>query len=214
MTRAGGFSLLEVLAALALLALLLLGVYSGVRSATFSVSRGSAAIERLDEIRGAREFLRRELAEATALPWKVDGRGNPVVFDGDDKGFRFVAPLPGYLGKLGPQVQTVRIVDEADGTHSLKVAFSALPLSAGSIADAPPEVLIARIRSVRFRYALSSGWVDRRTGAAELPKAVSIEIVPDEGVAAWPLLVVATREGDTAINARGIGRSLLPARTP
>ena len=37
MKRAAGFTLLEVLAALVLLALLLVGVYSGIRTATHSV---------------------------------------------------------------------------------------------------------------------------------------------------------------------------------
>ena len=46
MKRQRGFTLLEVLGALALLALLLVGVYAGVRSAIHGVRSGSAAIAR------------------------------------------------------------------------------------------------------------------------------------------------------------------------
>jgi general secretion pathway protein J len=111
MTRTSGFSLLEVLAALALLALLLLGVYTGISSATHSVRSGDHAIERLDEIRSAQQFLRRELGEATALPWAVDAQGNPIAFTGDAHEMHYVAPLPGYLGRQGPQLQMLKLVD-------------------------------------------------------------------------------------------------------
>jgi prepilin-type N-terminal cleavage/methylation domain-containing protein len=66
--RAAGFTLLEVLASLALLALLLVGVYSGLRTATHSVRSGTAAVARIDQIRSAQQFLQRELAQAMAQP--------------------------------------------------------------------------------------------------------------------------------------------------
>ena len=47
MKRVAGFTLLEVLASLVLLALLLIGVYSGLRTATRSVRSGTAGIERI-----------------------------------------------------------------------------------------------------------------------------------------------------------------------
>jgi general secretion pathway protein J len=124
--RMRGFSLLEVLAALALLAILLLVVYSGVRSTTLSVSRGSASVARLDEVRAAREFLRREVASATALPWKIDEANNPTTFEGDAESFHFVAVLPGYLGKLGPQVIAVSRMAGDDGDNDLGVTLSPL----------------------------------------------------------------------------------------
>ena len=60
---ARGFTLLEVLGALALFAILLLGVYSGVRTATHTVHSGEASIQRMDEVRSAQQFLRREIAQ-------------------------------------------------------------------------------------------------------------------------------------------------------
>jgi type II secretory pathway component PulJ len=107
-----------VLGALALLALLLLGVYSGIRTATQSVQAGGAAIERLDRIRSAQEFLRRELAQAMAQPIGRDDRGDALYFKGTPHELSFVAPLPGYLGKLGPQVQTLALVDNGRSTAS------------------------------------------------------------------------------------------------
>ena len=56
MKRMAGFTLLEVLAALMLLAFLLVGVYSGIHTATRTVHAGQARIEQFDQIRAAQHF--------------------------------------------------------------------------------------------------------------------------------------------------------------
>ncbi|MBB3227618.1 general secretion pathway protein J [Luteibacter sp. Sphag1AF] len=217
MKRQAGFSLLEVLAALALLAILLLGVYAGIRSATLSVQRGQTAIERLDAVRGAREFLRRELAAAQALPWKLDDRQVPVVFTGSDTEIRFVAPLPGYLNKLAPQVQIIRVVDNHDGGHRLEVLFAPVPLSPQALRPGAPEVLLERVKSVRFEFASAragEGWADHWDNTVALPAAVRITVIPEDGEAAWPALVVAPRQSAGGVNVRSAGRTLMPDHAP
>ncbi len=85
MKRAAGFTLIEVLGAMALLALLLLGVYSGIRTATHTVQVGTAKIEQLDEVRSAQQFLRRELAQAMAQAIAHDDNGNNIYFVGSEQ---------------------------------------------------------------------------------------------------------------------------------
>jgi general secretion pathway protein J len=210
MKVARGFSLMEVLAALALLAILLLGVYSGVRSTTLSVSHGSSVIARLDEVRGAREFLRRQLSSATALPWKVLDEGSPVVFEGDGTHLRFVSTLPGYLGKLGPQVIEIALADDDKDGHELEARLAPLPGSQSTVADGAGDVLLARVRSLRVRYAQggTDAWRDDWKDVMSLPGAVEITVVPEEGGEAWPPLIVAPRQDPDAVNVRGAARSL------
>src|SRR6202000_413634 len=121
MKREQGFSLMEVLAALALLTIVLLGVYSGISTASRIVRSGDQAIERMDEIRSAQSYLRGELAQALALPFDETDDGEPIVFTGSSRTLRFVAPMPGYLSKLGPQLQTVSLVDDGRQGYRLEV---------------------------------------------------------------------------------------------
>lgn len=196
-TSSAGFTLLEVLAALALLALLLVGVYSGVRTATHTVRAGSAAIERLDKVRSAQQFLRRELAQAMAQPIGRDANGDDLYFKGTVHELQFVAPLPGYLGKLGPQIQTLALVDNGHGGQRLEVSFA--PPSPSSSDNPPrpslgqPVVLLDDVRQGSFSFRgrdpqgevgnWATTWADGRL----LPSLVRIDLQL-AGTDYWPEL--------------------------
>lgn len=202
--RAAGFSLMEVLAALALLALLLVGVYSGVRTATHTVRNGSAAIEQLDRVRSAQQFLRRELAQAMAQPLGRDANGDYIYFKGSAREVQFVAPLPGYLGKLGPQVQTLALVDNGKGRQRLEMSFAALPSNGQPAGPAgKPEILLDDVRTGGFSFRGSDAqdrvtdwqvnWGDQR----RLPTLVRIDLQL-AGTDYWPQLLAPLRVDPTA----------------
>jgi general secretion pathway protein J len=210
MSRHGGFSLLEVLAALALLAILLLGVYAGVSSSSMAVRHGTAVIDRLDAVRGAREFLRRELSEAAALPWVRDANDVPVVFDGSPDKLRFVAPLPGYLGKQGMQVITVRIVSTTSAGQRVDVTFAPLPTAAGTLPRMEPEPLVEGMHGLNFSFVDTEGRrLDHWRERSQLPALIEIRASGDGvGGAAWPVLAVTPRQSPWALEPGAVGRTL------
>lgn len=199
MKRAAGFTLLEVLAALVLLALLLVGVYSGIRTAAHSVRSGTASIERLDQIRSAQQFLRRELAQSLAQPIGHTDQGEPVYFVGTAREMRYVAPLPGYLGKLGPQLQRLQLVD--DGHEGLRLELSLVLLPPDGKPPQPlgePQVLLDHIRDGSFNYrgidarGAAVPWAPTWADGRLLPQLVSITLRSRDG-ADWPQLDVPLR---------------------
>ena len=197
--RAAGFTLLEILAALVLLALLLLGVYSGIASASRSVRSGTAAIERMDQLRAAQQVLRRELAQSLAAPISRTDRGEPVDFQGDAHEMRYVAPLPGYLGKLGPQLQQLQLVDDGAGGLRLELRLALLPPDGGPPqALGEPQVLFDHIRAGGFHYLGTDAdgsalpWAGEWTADRSLPQVVRIELQP-QGRASWPRLDIPLR---------------------
>ena len=214
MKNAAGFTLLEILAALVLLALLLVGVYSGVASASRSVRSGTAAIERTDQMRSAQQFLRRELAQSVAEPIGHTDRGEPVYFQGSAHEMRYVAPLPGYLGKLGPQLQQLQLVDDGHGGQRLELRLALLPPDGQPARPlGEPQVLFDHIKQGSFSYrgvdpqgravAWSPRWVDGRA----LPLLVRIELQP-QGRGSWPQLDVPLRVNPA--QSAGLMRMSLP----
>jgi len=216
MRRQHGFTLLEVLGALVLLSLLLVAVYGGVRSAIHGVRSGSAAIDRIDEIGSAQRFLRSELSQALAQPFSRDDRGQPVYFSGSEHEMRYVAPLPGYLGKLGSQLQVLKLVDGDNGDQRLELQLSLLPPDGQPpkpLGD--PQVLLDHIAKGGFDYrgrdALnrelpwSSDWSD----GTRLPQLVRIRLQVQGGYD-WPALTVPLRVDAAA----GGHVGLLPGSIP
>jgi general secretion pathway protein J len=202
---ARGFTLLEVLGALALFAILLLGVYSGVRTATHTVHSGEASIQRMDEVRSAQQFLRREIAQARAVPLERTAQGDPLYFKGDAHELRFVAPLPGYLGKLGPQLQRLKLVPNGDGTSRLEASFAVMPpdgTAPKSLGD--PEVLVDRVRDGKFSYRAPDSrdqqgqWSDHWDDTRAMPRIVRVALELD-GTTTWPLLDAPLRVDVTAV---------------
>lgn len=194
-----GFTLLEVLASLVLLTLLLIGVYSGLRTATHSVRSGTAAVQRLDEIRSAQQFLQRELAQSMAQPIRKNDQGESIYFEGSAQEMLYIAPLPGYLGKLGPQLQSLKLVDEGHGESSLVLSLALLPPDGQppkALGD--PQVLLDHIRGGGFSYRgvdtqghpvpWSARWLDGRL----LPQLVRVQLQL-KGNDDWPLLQVPLR---------------------
>ena len=223
-----GFSLLEVLSALALLSLLLLGVFYGIRTATHSVSSGSAAMERNDQARSLQQFLRRDLLQARAIPWRKDARGNGIVFEGEPRRMRFVAPLPGYLDRNGPQLQTLVLAD--DGKGKLKLEMASAPMTPGGAGvNVEPETLIAGLGEGRFRYygrdreGLEARWRDRWDIVGRMPELVSVELDRDkldrgqrsrDEATAWLWLQAPIRQDPDAINVGALAKALPAAAKP
>lgn len=203
--RMRGFTLLEVLAALVLLSLLMLAVWSGIRTVQRSLRDGQAFVARTDALRAAQDFLRRELAQATPQAWTVDDRQTPVVFRGSASEVQFVSPLPGYLGRLGPQLQRVRLVpDGTGGGYRLEVAFAQLPVD-GSPPKAlgTPQVLLRGIREGHFSYdgldarRQPTGWSETWTLTDHLPAVVRLQLRMRHGD--WPQLVMPIRVDAVAV---------------
>ena len=211
MKRAAGFTLLEVLASLVLLSLLLVGVYAGIRTATHSVRSGTAAIERIDQVRSAQQFLRRELAQSLAQPISQTDHGEPIYFVGEAREMRYVAPLPGYLGKLGPQLQRLQLVDDGNGGLRLELSLALLPPDGQPPQPlGEPQVLLDRIKAGSFTYRgfdhqrTAMPWAATWADGRQLPQLVRIELQP-LGTVDWPRLDVPLRVDPARTGLRGGG---------
>ena len=199
--KARGFTLIEILIAVTLLALLILLAMGTLRMTVRSVRSGEAMITRTDRMRTAHEFLRRQLSHAMPLPFeRLEDTGENRVFVADKESLRFVAPMPGYLARGGPHVQWLSFVDDPDG---LRLEFDHAQLN-GYDPDDPkgkskrePVVLLDRIREARFEYrALDeagelSEWDDSWDDAQRLPLLVRLVIEFDEDSRQrWPDLEI------------------------
>ena len=198
--RQRGFSLLEILAAMTLVAMILAMAYTGLSTSIRAVERGEAVVERTNRLRAAQEFLRKQISRTMPLAWHTDERdGTRFVFEGNRDGLRFVAPMPGYLGRGGPYVQTLRV---AEGENGLQLEFTHHILN-GFDSEAAEEdqaereavALLDGIDEARFSF-LRVGedgeeleWVEEWEDPSLTPLIVRIEFaMREDSRAIWPVM--------------------------
>ncbi|MGD9511057.1 MAG: prepilin-type N-terminal cleavage/methylation domain-containing protein [Geminicoccaceae bacterium] len=194
---AGGFTLLELVVALAVLALLTLLLAGGVRSSLGLLDRAATRSEALEDLPLAHQALRRILAGAlpVTLPPPRDDEPAPVRFAGDATGLELVGHLPEPAGG-GTWRIALGIRDEDAGR---RLVLRWRPLDAtGDSAAGGEAILLERIAGLRLAYlgadgpGLSPAWADSWRGREKLPRLVRVEVsFPAGDERLWPPLVVA-----------------------
>ena len=111
-----GFTLVEILLALSLMSMLLALAYGGLRASTRAADKGQTVLEDSSRIRMAHQFVHKRLNQAIPLAYAESEDGTlRTVFEGQAGKIRYVAPMPGYLGFGGPQVQELELVPSDKG---------------------------------------------------------------------------------------------------
>jgi len=206
-TRSAGFTLVELLLALTLMSMLLALAYGGLRAATRATDRGQTILEDSSRIRMAHQFVHRQLNQVLPLAFEQSENGEErVVFMGTADRIRFVAPMPGYLGFGGPQVQELAIVRGEDGlelvlSHALLQGFEE-----GLLYERAPILLLNDIESASFSFlgldenGELAGWTSSWEETGVLPESIALDIqFVDDVYIQWPLLTASVRIDPTAL---------------
>jgi general secretion pathway protein J len=159
-------------------------------------------------VRSAQDFLRRELSQAMAQAIAHDNNGNNIYFVGSDNEMRFVAPLPGYLGKMGPQLIQIKLVP-GDKGERLEASLVLLPPDGSALKPlGDPQVLVDGISGGGFSYrgvnqqGQPMDWQSDWKFPNNMPNVVSIKLELENG-REWPLMSAPLRVNAAAVQGTG-----------
>lgn len=186
MARRGtrGFTLVEMLVALTLLALVAAMLLGSLRFGARSWDGAATRTEERDETEAAQSLLRTLLSEAST----PGGGAAPLALAGDARSLTFVAPWA-----RGPG---------GGGLHrfALRLEGDALVFAWASERGASPvgeRTLLDGVSAVRIAYfgppaeAAPPLWLDRWEDRGRPPRLVRIEVAFADASRPWPPLVVA-----------------------
>lgn len=196
-----GFTLIEVLLAMTLLAMGLALAFAVVRSTQVISARGEALAAKSERMRTVDGFLRARLANALPIARSSATGEPPVRFIGEPERMSFVADLPPYLGYGGPHLHELAVVREGD-QQRLELALSLVPQEAANAVQQSraPDVLVDGLKAAHFRYRGrdSQGgigdWQDSWPWPERMPLQVEVVLEPGAG-GAWPPTLVSLPQG-------------------
>jgi prepilin-type N-terminal cleavage/methylation domain-containing protein len=180
--RERGFTLLELLLALSIVATLLAITFGGLRVGLAAWRQGEDRAEAQQHARSLVEVLRRSLA--ATHPYQVPppggGGGQPtVLFEGDPERLSFVTTAPPFPMTVPIAFTAVTFALEGSEAAGLAVRQKPLP-NTDPFERLAPVLLDASVTAMTFRYLrdVPGSWEERWDTVAEqrLPRAVQVTI--------------------------------------
>ncbi len=213
-----GFTLVEILLVMTLMGMIMTLAFGGLRSVTRSTDRADELIQEQTHLRATQQFLHRQLARSLPLNYLVDDDDQFYVFEGERDRIQFVAPMPGYLGAGGPQVQELSLERSHNG---YELVFRHVPLLAyedGIMRDVEPFTLLRGLDDGEFlfmsldRDGRLSDWEDEWESPEEIPVAITLDLeFAEDALVTWPMLTISMRIDGTAGRLRRSRRNAEPS---
>ncbi len=198
--RAPGFTLIEVIVSLALLAFALALTFGTLRGATRATERAEVTAARTERLRAVQGFLRAQIGAAMPIAYEVEpSTGEAWFLRGERDKVEFVGAMPGYLSRGGPYLQTFEL---QRGSKGLQLVFSYQLLTTEGPIDRErePKVLIDGIADGQFEFRTidasgkAADWQDEWQARGQIPPLLRLKLRFDDN-RRWPDFVVPLRLG-------------------
>ena len=207
--RARGFTMIELMIALVLLALMSAVLFGSLNLAGRSADAGNAKAESTSGMRLAGDYLRTQLAAQHPQRMRKIAEF-PLLFGGDADQLRYTAQLPGRVGLGGIWYYRLKLATVPGREKPSLILERMIPdvnaLDRPEFVDAERSVIADDIKELKIGYyGVSTGssldeaptWRDQWDNPQLLPQLVRVDVTPERG-AAWPTLVIAPREAPEA----------------
>jgi general secretion pathway protein J len=205
-----GFTLLELLIAMALLAVVVVIVVSAMRLGFRSLEKGDRMVLSLERVRTSFSIIEAQLQSAFSLAPPRDAQaGEPMVqFRGDAGAVEFLSYHSLWGGTKGPVAVSYRVVDDGNGKKSLVI--SETPVGMDALREA---VLMESADDILFEFYYrgptdeKGQWVERWEQEDQLPPKVRLSIRKDRRLIT---LVAPLRLAPKEIRTVGAGSTVKP----
>ena len=199
-SRSAGFSLVEVIVAATLLALLSSLLLGGLHLGVRVMEAGNRRQDRTERLTAAYNFMRQQLARAQPMFEIADAENRALMFDGAPDRVTVVSIAPDYLFNTAYQRLTIRLEHNASGKR-LVARWRAMQRWTDGEPPAHTSILLSGLAAAEFTYFGQSQkggpgrWASEWRSPRALPLLVRVHLAFADGDVA-PDLTVALRLAD------------------
>ena len=205
-TAAGtaGFTLLEIMVAMVVLALIVTTAFGAVRLGERSWEAGHARSTEIETMRAVAGVLQRQFNQILPLTW-TRGTETILAFSGDRERIRFIAPAPQHRGATGLFEYTLTVETDGDDARLVLDYHLHDPDFEGFAPDgSEPQrgLLVDQLKSASFAFYGAPvaddppDWHSQWSFEAEAyPLLVQTRLVRQDHLPQWPELVLALQTG-------------------
>jgi general secretion pathway protein J len=201
-----GFTLVELLIAMALIGMILVIVFSGLRLSTRSWEAAEQKLQEIEKVRVVENLFRRQIHEARLLFYNDPDAGRALNFTGTSQTMQFVAPLLARIGLGGLYWITFEVVNSG-GEARLLMTWRPYRPGEQSLLTQEPEVVLEGMEEIAFSYfGIEAGeemplWHYDWTSLEQPPQLVRLSVRAQDRV--WPDVLVNFRT--TPLESGGAG---------
>jgi general secretion pathway protein J len=194
-----GFTLLELLVSMTLLALVLGLLFGGLRTGTRVWEAGARRGDDLARLQAVHGFLRRQLGALQPLAQRQRNLAPRSTFSGAREAVSFTGFLPSHFGFVGFQVIVVGVAEDDDGRHlgAWWYPFDPDGESPPRLPEEQQTLLIEDVEAIEFAYYGAPGrraepqWNDYWQDMERPPRLIRLRVeFADGDPRTWPELVV------------------------
>lgn len=177
--RSRGFTLVEVILALTIVATLLVIAFAGLRAGLAAWQRGDERAEALERLRNLTQVVTRTLGAAYPYQTAASGREPArLLFEGAPDRVAFVTAAPPFPGAHPVAFVAVTLGMSTTRAPGLALTQKTLPNLQPFDSSLEPLLVDGSVADVRFRYLKEprGEWTDRWEGAVEQSLPVAVEV--------------------------------------
>lgn len=195
LSRSAGFTLVEMVIALALFSMILLGLVGALKTFGDTLTRADGKTRETESVRLVSAFLRETIRTAAPL---LDGASSgrkdaALLFEGHAEGMSWVGAMPARHGAGGLHRFRLVLDERADGRRDLVIEFAPYEgyAGVGRISEFARRGLAQDVLGLRLRFQADDdeAWIDEWSDVEQLPARVSLKI--ETSHALWPEIVIA-----------------------